>query len=90
VEQTQVNCAVTSDRKRATTLRVQPYVLGGFGFARVKNNVTFTLGGAEAADAALAPFVNASARAAWTNVSRGSIRSACSNASIAARMFASL
>jgi opacity protein-like surface antigen len=41
----------------ATALTVQPYVLGGFGFARVKNNVTFTLGGAEAAAAALAPFV---------------------------------
>jgi opacity protein-like surface antigen len=41
----------------ATTMKVQPYVLGGFGFAQVKNDVTFTLGGTEATDSALAPYV---------------------------------
>jgi len=40
-----------------STLKVQPYVMGGFGFASVKNDVTFTLGGTEAGDSALAPYV---------------------------------
>jgi opacity protein-like surface antigen len=40
-----------------STPKVQPYVLGGFGLARVENDVTFTLGGAEAGDTALAPYV---------------------------------
>src|SRR5262249_428700 len=41
----------------ATTMKVQPYVLGGFGFGQVKNDVTYTLGGTEATDSALAPYV---------------------------------
>ena len=41
----------------SSNLKVQPYLLGGFGFARVKNDVTFTLGGTEATGSALAPYV---------------------------------
>jgi opacity protein-like surface antigen len=41
----------------ATTLKVQPYVLGGFGLARVENDVAFTLGGTEATQSALAQYV---------------------------------
>jgi len=40
-----------------TMLKVQPYVLGGFGFATVKNDVAFTLGGAETSAAALTQYV---------------------------------
>jgi len=41
----------------ATNLRVQPYVLGGFGAGSVNNDVTFTLGGAAANDSTLAQYV---------------------------------
>jgi opacity protein-like surface antigen len=41
----------------SSNLKVQPYVLGGVGLARVKSDVTFTLGGTEATESALAPFV---------------------------------
>ena len=40
-----------------TTLKVQPYVLGGFGFATVKNDVAFTLAGSETSASALAQYV---------------------------------
>lgn len=39
-----------------TTTPVKPYVLGGFGMAKVKNDVVFTLGGADAGSA-LAQYV---------------------------------
>jgi len=40
-----------------STLPVQPYVLGGFGFGNVDNDVTFTLGGAAASESTLAQYV---------------------------------
>ena len=40
-----------------SNLKVQPYVLGGFGFAIVKNDVTFTLGGTDTSNDALAQYV---------------------------------
>src|SRR5262245_48650241 len=40
-----------------TTLPVQPYVLGGFGFGNVDNDVTFTVGGTAVSDATLAQYV---------------------------------
>jgi len=43
--------------RAATNLRVQPYVLGGFGVGIVDNDVTFTLGGAAASESSLAQYV---------------------------------
>jgi opacity protein-like surface antigen len=40
-----------------STLAVQPYVMGGFGFGNVDNDVTFTLGGAVASASTLAQYV---------------------------------
>ena len=43
--------------RQPSTLPVQPYVLGGFGFGNVDNDVTFTLGGAAASESTLAQYV---------------------------------
>jgi opacity protein-like surface antigen len=53
----------------ASSLRVQPYVLGGFGFAQVKNDVAFTLGGTEATESALAPYVTLGSDLSGTSTS---------------------
>jgi len=40
-----------------TTTKLQPYVLGGFGLAKVTNDVVFKLGGTEATASSLAQYV---------------------------------
>lgn len=37
--------------------RIEPYILGGFGVARVKNDVTFQLGGAEASASTISQYI---------------------------------